>query len=98
MFLSGNPDLDSKYTRNQVFNLYGHLDKIPLSQAEIDNNFLPVTEKMTLELLQNYQNLDPVIRQLKSWHNIKTNPVKADFTILGNKTFLDTSEILITHP
>ena len=35
-----------------------------------------------------YQNLDPVIRQLKSWHKYKTKPVKADTTILGNKTLL----------
>ena len=31
------------------------------------------------------QNLDPVIRQLKSWHKYKTKP---DTTILGNKTLL----------
>ena len=38
--------------------------------------------------MKQYQNLDPVIRQLKSWHKYKTKPVKADTTILGNKTFL----------
>ena len=38
--------------------------------------------------MKQYQNLDPVIRQLKSWHNFKTKPVKADTTILGNKTLL----------
>ena len=43
---------------------------------------------MTLELLQIYQNLYPVIRQLKSWHKYKTKPAKADTTILGNKTLL----------
>ena len=64
------------------------LDKIPLSKLEIDNIFLPPTEKITLELLKRYHNLDPVIRQLKSWHNYKTKPVKADTTILGNKTLL----------
>ena len=45
----------------------------------------PPTDKITLELLKQYQNLDPVIR-LKSWHKYKTKPVKADTTILGNKT------------
>ena len=64
------------------------LDTIPLSKVEIENIFLPITEKIPLELLQKHQNLDPVIRQLKSWHNYKTKPIKADTTILGNKTLL----------
>ena len=38
--------------------------------------------------MKQYQNLDPIIRQLKSWHKYKTKPVKADTTILGNKTLL----------
>ena len=38
--------------------------------------------------MKQYQNLDPVIRQLKSWHKYKTKPTKADTTILGNKTLL----------
>ena len=38
--------------------------------------------------MKQYQNLDPVIRQLRSWHKYKTKPVKADTTILGNKTLL----------
>ena len=50
--------------------------------------FLPPTEKTTLQLLQKYQNFDPVIRQLKSWHKYKTKPTKADTTKLGNKTLL----------
>ena len=79
---------DSKYTIYQVFNLHDPLDTIPLSKTEIENIFLPTTEKITLELLQNYQNLDPVIRQLKSCHKYKTKPNKADTTILGNKTLL----------
>ena len=48
----------------------------------------PPTEKITLELLKQYQNLDPLIRQLKSWHKHETKPVKANTTILGNKTLL----------
>ena len=55
---------------------------------EVENIFLPPTEKITLQLLQKYQNFDPVIRQLKSWHKYKTKPTKADTTILGNKTLL----------
>ena len=39
-------------------------------------------------MLQKYQNLDPVIRQLKSWHKYKTKPLKANTTILGNMTQL----------
>ena len=38
--------------------------------------------------MKQYQNLDPAIRQLKSWHKYKTKLVKADTTILGNKTLL----------
>ena len=30
--LSGPPNNDSKYTINQVFNLHGHLDTIPLQK------------------------------------------------------------------
>ena len=73
---------------NQVCNLHDPLDTIPLSKLEIDNIFLPPTEKITLELLKRYQNFDPVIRQLKSWHKYKTKPAKADTTISGNKTLL----------
>ena len=56
----------SKYTINRVFNLHDPLDTIPLSKKEVENIFLPTTEKITLELLQKYQNLAPVIRQLNS--------------------------------
>ena len=73
---------------NQVFDLHDPLDTIPLSKLEIENIFLPPTETITISTLKQYQNLDPVIRQLKSWHKYKTKPVKADTTILGNKTLL----------
>ena len=86
--LSGPQTNDSKYTINQVFDLHDPLDTIPLSKLEIGNILLPPTNKITLELLKQYQNLDPVIRQLKSWNKYKTKPVKADTTILGNKTLL----------
>ena len=86
--LSGPQTKDLKYTIKQAFDLHDPLDTIPLSKLEIDNIFLPPTDKITLELLKQYQNLDPVIRQLKSWHKYKTKPVKADTTILGNKTLL----------
>ena len=66
--LSGPQTNDSKYTINQVFNLHDPLDTISLSNLEIDNIFLPPTEKITLELLKQYQNLDPVLRQFKPWH------------------------------
>ena len=86
--LSGPLTNDSKYTINHVFNLHDTLDRIPLSKLEIDKIFLPPTEKITLELLNQNQNFDPVIRQLKSWHKYKTKPAKADTTILGNETLL----------
>ena len=86
--LAGPQTKDLKYTINQVFDLHDHLDTISLSKLEIDNIFLPPTDKITLELLKQCQNLDPVIKQLKSWHKYKTKPVKADTTILGNKTLV----------
>ena len=61
---------------------------IKSSKVEIEKIFLPITEKLTLKILQKHQNLDPVIKQLKSWHKYKTKPIKADITILGNKTLL----------
>ena len=66
MSLSGPPNIDSNNTINLVFNLHDPLDTILLSKLEIENIFLPITEKVTIELLQKHQNLDPVIRQLKS--------------------------------
>ena len=86
--LSGPSINNSKYTINQVFDLHDPLDTIPLSKIEVENIFLPPTEKVTLQLLQKYQNFDPVIRQLKSWNQYKTKPTKAGTTILGNKTLL----------
>ena len=93
--LSGPQINDSNYPKKQVFDFHDPLDTIPQLKLEIDNIFLPPTDKLTLELLKRYQNLDPVIRHLKSWHKYKTKPVKADTTILGNKTL--TSEILTTQ-
>ena len=37
--LSGPPDIDSKYTMNQVFNLHDPLDSIPLSKTKTKNIF-----------------------------------------------------------
>ena len=85
---SGPPKNYSKYTINQVFDLHDPLDTITLSKLEVENIFLPPTEKITLQLLRKYQNFDHGIRQLKSWHKYKTKPTKADRTILGIKTLL----------
>ena len=49
------PINDSKYTINHVFNLHDPLDTIPLSKVEIGNIFLPITEKITLEIFQKHQ-------------------------------------------
>ena len=88
IILFGPPHTDSKYRINQVCNLYDPLDNIPFSKIEIENIFRPNAEKLTHELLQKLQNLDPIFRQLKSWQNYETKPIKADITILGNKTLL----------
>ena len=86
--MSGPINKDPKYSINQIFHFHDPLDTVTLSKKENENIFLPSTEKVTLEILQKHQNLDPVIRQLKSWHKYKTKPIKADITILGNKTLL----------
>ena len=86
--LSGPPTKYLKYTEKQVFNLHDPLDTIPLSKLKVEKNFLPPSEKITLQVLQKYQNLEPVIRQLKSWHKYRTKPAKADTTILGNEILL----------
>ena len=49
--LSGPPINDSKYTINHVFDLHDPLDTIPLSKLEVENIFLPPTEKITLQIL-----------------------------------------------
>ena len=85
---SGPPNADSKFTINYLFNLHDPLDTIPFSKFEIENIFLSKTGKKTLELLQKHQNLDPVIRRLKSWHKYKIKPLKVNTTILRNKTLL----------
>ena len=70
-------------------------DKINLSGPPINDLKYTINQVFdlhdpldTIPLIQKYQNFDPVIRQLKSWHKYKTNSTKADTTILGNKTLL----------
>ena len=43
--LSGPANNDSKYTINHIFNLYDPQDTISQSKEEIENIFLPITEK-----------------------------------------------------
>ena len=63
---------------------YSHWIKNKTQQKRIKQQ----PHKTTLESLQKYQHLDPVIRQIKSWHKYKTKPTKADTTTLGIKTLL----------
>ena len=72
---------NSKYTINQVFDLHDPLDTIPSQKKKLKKFFYHQQNKITLQLLQKYRNLDPVIRQLKSWHKYKTKPTKADTAI-----------------
>ena len=44
---------------NQVFDLHDPLDTIPLSKIEVENIFLPPTEKIKTQLLQKYKTLIP---------------------------------------
>ena len=48
MNLSGPPDLDSKFTINQVFNIHDPLYNKPLSKTENKIFFLLATGKLTL--------------------------------------------------
>ena len=72
--MSGPQTNDSKYTINQVFDLHDPLDTIPSSKLEIENIFLTPTDIITINTLKQYQNLDPVIRQLNHGTNTKLNP------------------------
>ena len=49
--LSGPPENDSKYTINYVFNLHDPLDTIHPSKIEIENSFLPTTEKKNTRII-----------------------------------------------
>ena len=69
--LSGSPDIILKHTINQVFNLHDPPDIIPFSKTEIENTFLPTTEKLTLEL-NYYKNIRPMIQSLQNL-NFGTN-------------------------
>ena len=74
---------------NQVFNLHDPLDSIPLSKTKTKSIFPTDYRNNDLRSIKKiYQNLDPVIRQFESWPNHKSKPVKAEITILGNKTLL----------
>ena len=84
--LSGLPDIDSKNTINLNYNLHDPLHNMPHSKAEVEKIFLSAPDKVRIELLHKYQNLDQIIRQLKSWQKYKTKSIKADTTIPGNKT------------
>ena len=55
--LSGPPENDSKYTINYVFNLHDPLDTIHPSKIEIENSFLPTTEKKHSNYYRNIKNL-----------------------------------------
>ena len=86
--VSGKTVTSQKHTINKIFNLTHLLDTISFDKKEIQKSFLPNTEKLALDFLQKYQILDPVIVQLKFWHKYKTQPIKANITILGNKSSL----------
>ena len=96
-----SPRLECKYAvktgvDNAQINILQHFPlylDCQINHYEVDllenSTFKPIAfSSLTLELLQKDQNLDPVFRQLKSWLNYETKPIKADITILGNKTLL----------
>ena len=60
--LSGTLATDKKYTVNQVFSLHENRSRI---------FFLPPTEKITLQLIQKYQNLTLLLDNLNQGTNIK---------------------------
>ena len=85
---SGFPDSSKKYTINKLLELQDPLYTTPLNRKEIQNIFLPNADNLPLQLSQRHQNLRPVIRQFRFWYSYKTNPIRAELTILGNKTIL----------
>ena len=86
--MSGPRESNPKNAIIKIFNLQDTLDNIPLSKNEIQVISLPSTAKFKLQLLQNYQNLDPVIKQSKYWHKYKPKSFKAGITILENEKLL----------
>ena len=70
--LSQPPNLDSKYTIYQVFNLHESLDNILLSKTETENIFLPARKKCHLSYYKN--KLSQSIDNLSLGTNIKQNP------------------------
>ena len=85
---SGFPVSGKKYTINKSLELQDPLYTTPLNRKDIQNIFLPNAENLPLQLSQKHQNLRPVIRQFRFWYSYKTNPIRAEITILGNKTIL----------
>ena len=71
--LSGPADLDSKHTINQIFVFHDPLDNLSLSKREIESIFLPVTEKITLKLLQKHKTLTFSLDNSNLGTNIKQN-------------------------
>ena len=69
--LSGPPGLASKYSINHIFDLHVPIDNMQLSKTDIKNIFLPATEKKHKNYYKKLPILDPVIKQLKSWHKHK---------------------------
>ena len=66
--MSGPPGTSQNYTINKIIDLQDPLGNITLSKNKIRNTFRPDTDALRLQLIQDYPNVDPVIRQLKSWH------------------------------
>ena len=92
--LSGPPIDDLKYTINQVFDLHDPLDTFPLSKLEVENIFLPPTEKITLQLLQKYQNFNPVIRQFMA----QTHPQFSSISVPQPTVFQSPRQIPLHIP
>ena len=85
--LQGLPDLSSKHTL-KLFLSTRHFRQYNSPGKRDQNIFLPIIEKVTLELLQKHHILDTVFRQHKYGQKNKTRLLKADITILGNKNLL----------
>ena len=66
--LCKNTGYKQEKRNEKVFNLKDIVDNIPKKKT-----FLPYTAQLTIEILQKYQSLDPVFRQMKSWKKNKTN-------------------------
>ena len=84
--LSGPPDIDSKYTMNQVFNLHDPLDTISLSKLEIDNIFSAKHRKINTSIIDQTNQ--------SRYHNSRKKTLLSFFRKFINTSITENTDIL----